>query len=156
MPAEQSTRNLIAHMKLVPVQDLIYGKDLLFVDDSIVRGTQMRETVDFLYRSGANQVHIRSASPPIIYGCKYLNFSRSSSEMELITRSIIQDTEGKEGMDHLSEYADPETERAKNMVCGICKKLKFSSLGYLKVKDLVSSIGLPEDNICTYCFTGKE
>jgi len=155
-PSNQKLRNLVANMKLVPMDDLIRDKKLLFIDDSIVRGTQMSQTVDFLYHNGAKAVHIRSASPAILFGCKYLNFSRSSSEMELISRRVIHEFEGSSGLDHMDEYADYKTERGNSMVCSICKKLRFTSLKYLNINDLIDSIGLPADQICTYCFTGKE
>ena len=156
MPTKQSLRNLAAHMKLIPVDSLIRDKSLLFIDDSIVRGTQMGETVDFLYDSGAKQVHIRSASPPILYGCKYLNFSRTTSEMELITRRAIMELEGEGALDHLDEYADSKTERYKKMVEKICEKLNFTTLAYQTIDGLLESIGLPADQVCTYCWNGKE
>lgn len=156
MPANQSDRNQVAKMKQVPIHELIQDKDLLFVDDSIVRGTQLRETVDFLYRNGAKSVHMRSACPPIMFGCKYLNFSRSTSDMELITRSTIMELEGEDGMNHLEEYADSTTERGRSMREAICKKLNFESLEFQSLQGLVEAIGLPEDQICTYCWNGKE
>ena len=136
--------------------ELIEGKKLLLVDDSIVRGTQLRETVDFLYRSGAKEVHMRSACPPIMYGCKYLNFSSSKSEMELLTRKTIQDLEGAVGQHHLAEYADPTTERGKAMLDSICKEMGFDSLGYQSLDGLLEAIGLDRDKVCTYCWTGEE
>ena len=129
MPTNQTLRNRVAKMKLIPVHELIEGKKLLFVDDSIVRGTQMRETVEFLYENGAKEVHMRSACPPIMYGCKYLNFSRSHSELELIARQIIDEFEGEEGVKYLAEYSDTNTERGKRMRDEICKRLKLTSLG---------------------------
>ncbi len=156
MPTNQSERNKVAKMKLVPVHELITGKKLLFVDDSIVRGTQLRETVDFLYENGAAEVHIRSACPPIMYGCKYLNFSRSTSEMELIARQTIMELEGEEGFKYLEEYSDGKTERGKKMRKAICEKLHFSSLEYQSLEGVIKSIGLPECKICTYCWNGKE
>lgn len=156
MPANQNERNKVAKMKQVPVHELIEGKKLLFVDDSIVRGTQLRETVDFLYENGAGEVHIRSACPPIMYGCKYLNFSRSTSEMELITRQTIMELEGEEGFKHIEEYSNGATERGKAMRKAICQKLHFSSLEYQSLEGLIKSIGLPECKICTYCWNGKE
>ena len=129
---------------------------LLFVDDSIVRGTQLRETVEFLYESGAREVHIRSACPPIMYGCKYLNFSRSNSEMELIARRTIQELEGDEGQEHINEYADAATERGQCLLRAICEKLHFSSLGYQSLDGLLESIGIDRDKVCTYCWTGRE
>lgn len=143
-------------MKQIPVHDLIEGKKLLFVDDSIVRGTQLRETVEFLYENGAEEVHMRSACPPIMYSCKYLNFSRSTDEYDLITRRTIRELEGDEGMNHLEEYADGTTERGKNMRCAICQKLKFASLDYQSIEGLIEAIGLDESQVCTYCWTGKE
>ncbi len=156
MPANQSERNKVAKMKLVPVHELITGKKLLFVDDSIVRGTQLRETVEFLYENGASEVHIRSACPPIMYGCKYLNFSRSTSEMELIARQTIMELEGEEGFKYIEEYSDGKTERGKKMRQKICEKLHFSSLEYQSLEGVIKSIGLPECKICTYCWNGKE
>lgn len=156
MPTNQAMRNLVAHMKLIPVEELIHGKRLLFIDDSIVRGTQMGGTAKFLYDSGAKEVHIRSACPPILFGCKYLNFSRSSSEMELITRRTIMELEGEGGFDHLDEYADSKTERYKKMVEAIGKKLDFTTLGYQTLEGMLEAIGLPADQVCTYCWTGKE
>ncbi|HIS77114.1 MAG TPA: amidophosphoribosyltransferase [Candidatus Merdivicinus excrementipullorum] len=156
MPTNQAMRNLVAHMKLIPVEELIRDKRLLFIDDSIVRGTQMGGTAKFLYDSGAKEVHIRSACPPILFGCKYLNFSRSSSEMELITRRTIMELEGEGGFDHLDEYADSKTERYKKMVEAIGKKLDFTTLGYQTLDGMLEAIGLPKDQVCTYCWTGKE
>ena len=155
-PSNQEMRNLVAEMKQIPVPDLIEGKKLLLVDDSIVRGTQLRETVDFLYSSGAKEVHMRSACPPIMYSCKYLNFSSSKSEMELLTRKTIQDLEGDEGQQHLAEYADPTTSRGKAMLDSICKEMGFHSLGYQSLNGLLEAIGLDPDKVCTYCWTGKE
>ncbi len=156
MPTNQSVRNQVAKMKQIPVPELIEGKKLLFVDDSIVRGTQLRETVEFLYESGAKEVHIRSACPPIMYGCKYLNFSRSNSEMELIARRTIQELEGDEGQEHIDEYADTATERGQCLLRAICEKLHFSSLGYQSLDGLLESIGIDRDKVCTYCWTGRE
>lgn len=158
MPQNQSMRNLVAHMKLIPVDALIRGKRLLFIDDSIVRGTQMRETVEFLYRSGAKEVHIRPACPPIMYGCKYLNFSRSTSEMDLITRRIIAEPEGTEDVSQeiLDEYSDCRSERHKKMTDMICKKLNFTSLRYQTLPEMLDAIGIDPCKICTYCWTGKE
>ena len=156
MPTNQSVRNQVAKMKQIPVPELIEGKKLLFVDDSIVRGTQLRETVEFLYESGAREVHIRSACPPIMYGCKYLNFSRSNSEMELIARRTIQELEGDEGQEHIDEYADTATERGQCLLRAICEKLHFSSLGYQSLDGLLESIGIDRDKVCTYCWTGRE
>ena len=156
MPASQEVRNQVAKMKQIPVPELIQGKKLLFVDDSIVRGTQLRETVDFLYGAGAAEVHMRSACPPIMYGCKYLNFSRSNSEMELLARTIVQELEGDEGQRHLEEYADSNTERGQCLLKSICEKMGFDSLGYQSLDGLLEAIGIDRDKICTYCWTGKE
>ncbi len=156
MPQTQRERNQIAKMKLIPVHELINDKNLLLVDDSIVRGTQIKETVDFLYSHGAKQVHMRSACPPIMYGCKFLNFSRSTSDMDLITRRIIMELEGEEGFNHLDEYSDGTTERGKNLRKAICKKFKFESLEFQSIDGLVKSIGLPKCKLCTYCMDGKE
>ena len=155
-PANQEMRNLVAKMKQIPVPELIQDKKLLFVDDSIVRGTQLRETVEFLYESGAKEVHMRSACPPIMYGCKYLNFSRSQSEMELLARKTIQDLEGDEGQKHIAEYADTSTERGKCMLKAICEEMRFDSLGYQSLDGLLEAIGLDRDKVCTYCWTGEE
>lgn len=156
MPTSQKIRNQVAKMKQIPVPELIKDKKLLFVDDSIVRGTQLRETVDFLYRSGAREVHMRSACPPIMYGCKYLNFSSSKSENELLARRVIQDLEGDEGKKHLDEYADSTTDRGKCMLKRICEMFKFDSLGYQSLDGTLEAIGLDKDKVCTYCWTGKE
>ena len=156
MPATQGERNMVAKMKQIPVHDLIRDKKLLFVDDSIVRGTQLRETVDFLYEHGAKEVHIRSACPPIMYGCKYLNFSRSNSEMELLARKVVQELEGDEGQNHLDEYADGTTERGKKLRETICEQMHFSSLEYQSLDGILEAIGLPACDVCTYCWNGKE
>ena len=156
MPANQEVRNQVAKMKQIPVPELIEGKKLLFVDDSIVRGTQLRETVDFLYESGAAEVHMRSACPPIMYGCKYLNFSRSNSDMELLARKTVQELEGDEGQQHLEEYADASTERGQCLLKTICQEMGFDSLGYQSLEGLLEAIGIDRDKICTYCWTGKE
>ena len=156
MPSNQEMRNLVAEMKQIPVPELIQGKKLLLVDDSIVRGTQLRETVDFLYKSGAKEVHMRSACPPIMYGCKYLNFSRSNSEMVLIARRTIQKLEGDEGQKHIAEYADGSTERGKCMLKSICDERGFDSLGYQSLDGLLEAIGLDRDKVCTYCWSGEE
>ena len=155
-PADQNERNRVAKMKQIPVHDLIYGKKLLFVDDSIVRGTLLRETVEFLYENGAKEVHIRSACPPIMYSCKYLNFSRATSEMELIARSTIVELEGEEGIRHIDEYIDASTERGEKLRSCICEKLHFTSLEFQSIDGIVKAIGLPADKVCTYCWTGKE
>ena len=156
MPTDQRLRNQTAKMKQIPVPELIKGKKLLFVDDSIVRGTQLRETVEFLYESGAEEVHMRSACPPIMYGCKYLNFSSSRSEMELLTRTTIQELEGDEGQKHLEEYADANTERGQCMLKAICEKFGFDSLGYQSLDGVLEAIGIDRDKVCTYCWNGKE
>ena len=156
MPTNQSMRNQVAKMKLIPVHELIEGKRLLFVDDSIVRGTQMRETVEFLYENGAKEVHMRSACPPIMYGCKYLNFSRSHSELELIARQIIDEFEGAEGVKYIAEYSDTSTERGRRMRDEICRRLKLTSLEFQSLPGKVKAVGLPECKLCTYCWSGKE
>lgn len=156
MPANQQVRNQVAKMKQIPVPELIQGKKLLFVDDSIVRGTQLQETIDFLYESGAKEVHMRSACPPIMFACKYLNFSRSNSDSELLARRIVHELEGKEGDRHLEEYSDPGTERGQCLLHSICEKLGFSSLGYQSLEGLMEAIGLDRDKICTYCWNGRE
>ena len=156
MPANQQVRNQVAKMKQIPVPELIQGKKLLFVDDSIVRGTQLQETIDFLYESGAKEVHMRSACPPIMFACKYLNFSRSNSDSELLARRMVHELEGKEGDKHLDEYSDPGTERGQCLLHSICEKLGFSSLGYQSLEGLMEAIGIDRDKICTYCWTGRE
>lgn len=156
MPSNQSERNMVAKMKQIPVDELIRDKKLLFVDDSIVRGTQLRETVDFLYEHGAKDVHIRSACPPILYACKYLNFSRSNSENELIARATILELEGEEGFNHLDEYMDGTTERGKKLRQTVCDKLHFSTLEYQTLEGILEAIDLPECDVCTYCWNGKE
>lgn len=158
MPPKQSMRNQIAHMKLIPVDSLIRDKKLLFIDDSIVRGTQMRETVEFLYNSGAKEVHIRSACPPIMYGCKYLNFSRSTSEMDLITRQTIAELEGTDQVSEetVQEYSDFSCPKYHKMIDEICKKLNFTSLRYQSLQGMLDSIGINPDDVCTYCWNGKE
>ena len=155
-PTNQNERNRVAKMKQIPVHDLIQDKKLLFVDDSIVRGTQLRETVEFLYENGAKEVHIRSACPPIMYSCKYLNFSRATSEMELIARSTIVDLEGEEGLKYIDEYIDASTQRGKSLRSAICEKLHFTSLEFQSIDGIIKAIGLPADKVCTYCWTGKE
>ena len=137
--------------------DLIEGKSLLLIDDSIVRGTQLRETTEFLYASGAKEVHIRPACPPLLFGCKYLNFSRSTSEMELITRRVILELEGGDPTKEvLEEYADPDSEKYAAMVKKIGEKLHFTSLRYHRLDDMIASVGIPADQLCTYCWNGKE
>lgn len=158
MPTIQSKRNLIAKMKLIAVHDLIKDKSLLLIDDSIVRGTQLRETTEFLYKSGAKEVHIRPACPPLLYGCKYLNFSRSTSEMDLITRRVIARLEGTEDISEeiLQQYTDPESPKYDEMVEEIRKELNFTSLRYNRLDDMLDSVGIPANNLCTYCWNGKE
>ncbi len=156
MPVNQTERNKIAKMKLIPVHEFIEGKNLLLVDDSIVRGTQLRETVEFLYSHGAKSVHMRSACPPIMYGCKYLNFSRSSGDMDLITRRTMVELEGEEGLKHIEEYSSSQTERGKAMRKAICDKFKFESLEFQSLEGLVEAIGIEPCKLCTYCWTGKE
>ncbi len=158
MPTHQSKRNLIAKMKLIPIHDLIKNKKLLLIDDSIVRGTQLGETTEFLYDSGAEEVHIRTGCPPIMFKCKYLNFSRSTSEMELITRRTINELEGYEVTDKsvLKEYTDPNSDKYKKMVEIIGKKLHFTSLSYLRLDDMIKSVGIDKKNLCTYCWDGNE
>ncbi len=155
-PTRQSDRNKIAKMKLIPVHELIEGKNLLFIDDSIVRGTQLRETVEFLYDNGAKSVHMRSACPPIMYGCKYLNFSRATSDMELIARKIIMELEGEEGFKYIEEYSDSKTERGKNLRKAICEKFNFSSLEFQSIEGTIKAIGMEPCKLCTYCWNGKE
>lgn len=156
MPTNQKIRNQVAKMKLIPVHDLIAGKKLLFVDDSIVRGTQMRETVEFLYENGAKEVHMRSACPPIMYGCKYLNFSRSTSEMELIARQIINELEGAEGINYISEYSSSDTERGRKLRDEICRRLKLTSLEFQTLEGTERAVGIPECGLCSYCWSGRE
>ena len=156
MPANQDVRDQVAKMKQIPVPELIEGKKLLFVDDSIVRGTQLQGTVDFLYESGAAEVHMRSACPPIMYACKYLNFSRGNSDMDLLARRIIQELEGDEGQQHLEEYSESRTERGQCLRKAICEKLGFDSLEYQSLDGLLEAIGIDPDKICTYCWNGKE
>ena len=155
-PAKQSDRKKVAKMKQIPVHELIAGKNLLFVDDSIVRGTQLQETVEFLYTNGAKSVHMRSACPPIMYGCKYLNFSRSTSDMDLISRRVIMELEGEEGLRYIDEYADGNSERGKRMRKAICEKFGFASLGFQTIDGVVNAIGLDRCKLCTYCWDGKE
>lgn len=158
MPTIQSQRNLIAKMKLLAVEDLIRDKKLLLIDDSIVRGTQLRETTEFLYKSGAKEVHIRPACPPLLYGCKYLNFSRSSSEMDLITRRVIARLEGEENVtdEVLAEYANPDSEKYKTMVEEIRRELNFTSLAFNRLDDMLDAVGIDKCKLCTYCWDGKE
>ncbi len=155
-PSNQEMRSMVARMKQIPVPERISDKKLLLVDDSIVRGTQLRETVDFLYQSGAKEVHMRSACPPIMFPCKFLNFSRSNSELELIARKVIHEKEGDAGRKHIAEYADSSTERGKCLLKTICDEMGFDSLGYQSLDGLLEAIGLDRDKVCTYCWTGKE
>ena len=156
MPSNQAVRNQVAKMKQIPVPELIQDKKLLFVDDSIVRGTQLRETVEFLYSSGAKEVHMRSACPPIMYGCKYLNFSSSNSDLELLARRMVQKLEGDEGQEHLTEYADGRTQRGQCLLKAICEEMRFDSLGYQSLEGLLEAIGMDPEKVCTYCWTGRE
>ncbi|MCR5609812.1 MAG: amidophosphoribosyltransferase [Lachnospiraceae bacterium] len=156
MPPNQKKRNLIAKMKLIPIDSLIRGKKLLLIDDSIVRGTQLRETTEFLYQSGAKEVHIRPACPPLLYGCKYLNFSRSNSELDLITRRIILEKEGDNAENMLEEYANPESEKYKEMVEEIRRQLNFTSLQFNRLDDMIEATGIDPCKLCTYCWNGKE
>lgn len=156
MPNSQAQRNMIAKMKLIPVQSLIKDKKLLLVDDSIVRGTQLGETTEFLYESGAKEVHVRPACPPIMYSCKYLNFSRSTSEMDLITRRVILEREGGITEELLEEYTNPDSDKYKAMIQDICDKLGFTSLQYARLDDIIEAIGLNPCKLCTYCWNGKE
>lgn len=156
MPTIQSQRNLIAKMKLIPVHELIQNRSLLLIDDSIVRGTQLRETTEFLYQSGAREVHVRPACPPLLYGCKYLNFSRSTSVMDLITRQVIKEMEGTEEPSNLAKYADPESGEYNAMLEYIGKKLNFTSLRYHRLDDMIESVGIDKSKLCTYCWDGQE
>ena len=158
MPQGQKQRNLIAKMKLIPVFDLIKNKKILLIDDSIVRGTQLRETVDFLYDAGVKEVHVRPACPPIMFGCKYLNFSRSINDLELIARKTIVELEGTEDVSKeiLDEYINPDSQKYQNLVETLCKKMNFTTLKFHRLDDLIKAIGLQECNLCTYCFNGKE
>ncbi|MBQ3061989.1 MAG: amidophosphoribosyltransferase [Lachnospiraceae bacterium] len=155
-PTIQSKRNLIAKMKLIPVHDLIQDRKLLLIDDSIVRGTQLRETTEFLYTSGAKEVHIRPACPPLVYGCKYINFSRSNSEMDLITRRVIKSLEGDNAENVLNEYTNPESDRYDRMIEEIRKQLNFTSLRYHRLDDMLDAVGIDKDKLCTFCWNGKE
>lgn len=156
MPTIQSQRNMIAKMKLIPVHDLIQDKSLLLIDDSIVRGTQLRETTEFLYQSGAREVHIRTACPPLLYGCKYLNFSRSSSEMELITRRTIKEMTGNAANVNLSAYSNPDSPEYQEMVKRIGVQLNFTSLRFHRLDDMIESVGIDRCKLCTYCWDGRE
>ena len=156
MPTMQSQRNLIAKMKLIPIHELIQDRSLLLIDDSIVRGTQLRETTEFLYQSGAREVHIRPGCPPLLYGCKYLNFSRSTSDMELITRRVIKKLEGDREDVDLTPYSDPKNPKYQEMVSEIGKELNFTSLRYHRLDDMIQSVGIDPSKLCTYCWNGQE
>lgn len=156
MPSNQKERNKVAKMKQIPVHELIQDKNLLFVDDSIVRGTQLQETVEFLYDNGAKAVHMRSACPPIMYGCKFLNFSRGRGDMELLARRVIQELEGDEGHNHIEEYSDSNTERGQALRKAICDKFNFASLEFQSLEGIIKAIGLDPCKLCTYCWNGKE
>ena len=157
MPTIQSKRDLIAKMKLIPIEELIRDKSLLLIDDSIVRGTQLRETTEYLFESGAKEVHIRPACPPLVYGCKYLNFSRSNSEMDLIARRVIERLENGNVTDEiLQEYADPESEKYERMVDEICRELNFTSLRFNRLDDMLDATGVDHCKLCTYCWDGRE
>ncbi len=156
MPTIQTQRNLIAKMKLIPVHDLIQDKSLLLIDDSIVRGTQLRETTEFLYQSGAKEVHIRPACPPLLFGCKYLNFSRSSSEMDLITRRVLKEIEQEDRTIDLKAYVDPDTPEYGDMVSRIGRQLNFTSLRFNRLDDMIEAVGLGREKLCTYCWDGRE
>ena len=156
MPNSQADRKKVAKMKQIPVHELIKDKNLLFVDDSIVRGTQLKETVDFLSQNGARAIHMRSACPPIMYSCKYLNFSRATSEMELLARRIVMELEGEEGFAHLEEYSDSSTERGKKLRASICEKLHFDSVEFQTLDGVIKAIGIEPCKLCTYCWNGKE
>jgi amidophosphoribosyltransferase len=156
MPNSQADRKKVAKMKQIPVHELIKDKNLLFVDDSIVRGTQLKETVDFLSQNGARAIHMRSACPPIMYSCKYLNFTRSTGEMELLARRIVMELEGEEGFSHLEEYSDSNTERGKKLRAAICEKLHFDSVEFQSLEGIIKAIGIEPCKLCTYCWNGKE
>ena len=156
MPTNQSVREMIAKMKLVPVEHLIQNKSMVLIDDSIVRGTQLRDTIKYLYNSGAKKVHVRAACPPITFACKFLNFSRSRSVMDLITRRVIHDLEGDKDVEKLDDYSNPDHPCYRHMVAEICKRQGFDSLQFERLDDMIKAIGLPECNICTYCWNGKE
>ena len=156
MPQNQKKRDLIAHMKLIPIDSLIRGKRLVLIDDSLVRGTQMRGTADFLYKSGAKELHIRLACPPILYGCPYLNFSRSNSSLELIARRKIAELEGTDAEEAVAPYTDPDSPQYAAMVESIRKELQFTSLKYHRLDDMIESTGMPACKFCTYCWNGKK
>ena len=157
MPPTQTRRDLIARMKLIPVHELIQNRRLLLIDDSIVRGTQLRETTEFLYQSGAREVHVRPACPPILFGCKYLNFSRSTSEMELIARQVINEEEGENvSRAILDDYANPDSDRYAHMLEKLRQRQHFTSLAFNRLDDMIETTGLAEENLCTYCWNGRE
>ncbi len=156
LPPKQGDREKIAKMKQIPVRDLIKDKNLLFVDDSIVRGTQLQETVEFLRQNGAKSVHMRSACPPIAYGCKYLNFSRLTNDMDLLVRKVVYELEGESGDEHLDEYVDGSTKRGKTIRAAICEKYNFDSLEFQTLEGVIKAIGIPPEDLCTYCWNGKE
>ncbi|MDT8389559.1 MAG: amidophosphoribosyltransferase [Lentisphaeria bacterium] len=153
MPQEQEIRNLVARMKLIPVPELIRGKSIVFCEDSIVRGTQLQDIVERLYDIGIKEIHMRPACPPLVFGCKYLNFSRSRSILDLATRKVIKEIEGDE---HVTPelYADPDSEKYQAMVERIRVKLKLTSLRFQRLDDLIGAIGLPKERLCTYCWDG--
>ena len=155
-PTKQTERQKVAKMKQIPVDELITDKNLLFVDDSIVRGTQLKGTVDFLYENGAKSVHMRSACPPIMYSCKFLNFSRATNDMELIARRIIVELEGEQGLNYIDEYSDSSTERGKKLRKAICEKFNFASLEFQTLEGIIEAIGIDKEKLCTYCWDGKE
>ncbi len=156
LPTDQRLRNLIARMKIIPVDALIRGKRLLLIDDSIVRGTQLRETTEFLYHSGAKEVHVRPACPPLLYGCPYLNFSRATSDLDLITRRIIQQREGDNpSAETLADYSDPDSNNYREMLAEICNRLKFTTLSYNRMDDMLDAIGIDPEKVCTFCWNGK-
>lgn len=157
MPQSQKQRNMIAKMKLIPVKEMIEGKKLLLIDDSIVRGTQLGDTADFLYETGAKEVHVRPGCPPIVFGCKYLNFSRSKSEMDLIARKVIREIEGDEvSKETLNDYVNPDHEKYQTMCDKICERCHFTSLRYQRIDDMVKAIGIAKEDLCTYCFDGDD
>ena len=155
MPQDQKVRDLVARMKLIPIREIINGKRLLFCEDSIVRGTQLQDIIARLYEYGAREIHMRPACPPLVFGCKFLNFSRSRTEMDLAARKAIREMEG-DGPCDLAEYANPCSGKHCAMVDRICTRLRLTSLKYQKLDDLVSSIGLPKEKLCTYCWDGAE
>ena len=156
IPEDQSVRDKVAKMKQIPIPELMEGKKLMIIDDSIVRGTQLKETVNFLYESGAEEVHMRSACPPVMHGCKYLNFTSSKSELDLLARRTIRELEGEEGDNHLDEYADADTPRGACLLETICKKFGFDSLGFQSMKGMLEALDVDPEKVCTYCWTGKE